>query len=284
MAFFKLRKDGDEHPAAAPAPESVEAMRTRERHRLIGASVLVLLGVVGFPMLFDSQPRPISVDIPIEIPDKNTVKPLATLPPPKPASDVVIESDAGSPVSVASAPGTETGIARPPAPDAAVAPAKPTSRAVASSVAATPAQSVTAADKLASKPVPKPEVKAEVKTDIKTEGRVIEKAIATTGARNDDGAKAQALLEGRDADQPASPGAAGGRFVVQIGAFSDAAKAQESRMKLERAGLKTYTQVVQPKEGKRIRVRVGPFESKAEADKVAEKVKKLDLTAVILEL
>ena len=132
--------------------------------------------------------------------------------------------------------------------------------------------------------MPKPEVKAEVKTDIKTEGRVIEKAIATTGARNDDGAKAQALLEGRDADQPASPGAAGGRFVVQIGAFSDAAKAQESRMKLERAGLKTYTQVVQPKEGKRIRVRVGPFESKAEADKVAEKVKKLDLTAVILEL
>ena len=41
---------------------------------------------------------------------------------------------------------------------------------------------------------------------------------------------------------------------------------------------------MQPKEGKRIRVRVGPFESKGEADKVAEKIKKLDLPAAILEL
>jgi DedD protein len=31
-------------------------------------------------------------------------------------------------------------------------------------------------------------------------------------------------------------------------------------------------------------VRVGPFESKAAADKVAEKIKKLDLPASILEL
>ena len=78
MAFFKFRKGGDEHSTPAAAPESVEAIRTRARHRLIGASVLVLLGVVGFPLLFDGQPRPISVDIPIEIPDKNTVKPLVT--------------------------------------------------------------------------------------------------------------------------------------------------------------------------------------------------------------
>ena len=72
--------------------------------------------------------------------------------------------------------------------------------------------------------------------------------------------------------------------MVQIGAYSDAVKAHEARVKLEKAGLKTYTQVVQPKEGKRIRVRVGPFESKAEADKVAEKIRKLDLPAAILEL
>jgi DedD protein len=104
-----------------------------------------------------------------------------------------------------------------------------------------------------------------------------------------DGAKAQALLEGKAVEQPASTSAsasapATSRFVVQIGAYSDAVKAHEARVKLEKAGLKTYTQVVQPKEGKRIRVRVGPFESKAEADKVAEKIRKLDLPAAILEL
>ena len=62
MAFFKFRKDGDEHTNPPPAPESVEAMRKRAKHRLIGAAVLVLVGVVGFPMLFDNQPRPIPVD------------------------------------------------------------------------------------------------------------------------------------------------------------------------------------------------------------------------------
>ena len=83
MAFFKFRTRGPQGNegrnagvAAAPA-ESVEAMRRRARHRLLGAAVLVLIGVIGFPLLFDTQPRPVSVDIPIEIPDRNKAKPLA---------------------------------------------------------------------------------------------------------------------------------------------------------------------------------------------------------------
>jgi DedD protein len=48
--------------------------------------------------------------------------------------------------------------------------------------------------------------------------------------------------------------------------------------------MKTYTHVVDTKEGRRIRVRVGPFASKAEADKAADKIKKLDLPAAILTL
>ena len=78
MAFFKFRKAGDAGKPAAPAqPESVEAVRRRARHRLIGAAVLVLVGVLGFPLLFDTQPRPMAVDIPIEIPDRNKAKPLS---------------------------------------------------------------------------------------------------------------------------------------------------------------------------------------------------------------
>lgn len=265
MAFFKFRKGGDEHATPAPAPESVEAMRTRARHRLIGASVLVVVGVIGFPLLFDSQPRPIAVDIPIEIPDKNTVKPLGSVAPAKQAANIVVESDAGkehvSPTPVVSATRAATGTV-----------------SVASAVAA-PA---------AAKPVEKPTVKPPEKPASKPVDKLADKPVAVA----DDGAKARALLEGREAVKAASaPTAASApaatataRFVVQIGAFSDVAKAHEARVKLEKAGLKTYTQVVQPKEGKRIRVRVGPFESKGEADKVAEKVKKLDLPAAILEL
>ena len=76
MAFFKFRahgQKGDEQPAS-PA-ETIDGMRRRARHRLIGAALLVLVGVVGFPLLFDTQPRPIQVDIPIEIPDKARAKP-----------------------------------------------------------------------------------------------------------------------------------------------------------------------------------------------------------------
>jgi len=258
MAFFKFRKGGDEHPAPAPAPESVEAMRTRARHRLIGASVLVVLGVIGFPLLFDSQPRPIAVDIAIEIPDKNTVKPLASSAPvksAKPAADVVVEADAGKE-------------------HVSPAPAVPASRAATGSVSVAKAEP---------KPVEKPVVKPPEKSASKPADKPADKPPA---APSDDGAKARALLEGKEAVKAASAPAAAvtGRFVVQIGAFSDVAKAHEARVKLEKAGLKTYTQVVQPKEGKRIRVRVGPFESKGEADKVAEKIRKLDLPAAILEL
>lgn len=254
MAFFKFRKGGDEHAAPAPAPESVDAMRTRARHRLIGASVLVVVGVIGFPLLFDSQPRPIAVDIAIEIPDKNSVKPLGSSAPvksAKPTADVVVESDAGKE-------------------HVSPAPAVPASRVATGSVAVAKAEP---------KPVEKPVVKPPEKTASKP-------ADKPPAAPSDDGAKARALLEGKEAVKAASAPAAAvtGRFVVQVGAFSDVAKAHEARVKLEKAGLKTYTQVVQPKEGKRIRVRVGPFESKGEADKVAEKIKKLDLPAAILEL
>ncbi len=75
-----------------------------------------------------------------------------------------------------------------------------------------------------------------------------------------------------------------GRFVVQVGAFADATKAREVRLKVERAGLKTYTHVAETKDGQRIRVRAGPFGTRAEADKAAEKIKGLDLPAAILTL
>ena len=62
------------------------------------------------------------------------------------------------------------------------------------------------------------------------------------------------------------------------------AKAKEARAKLESAGFKTYTQEIDTKDGKRIRVRVGPFATKEEADKTAEKIRKLNLQATVLKL
>jgi DedD protein len=246
MAFFKSRKGGDDSAATFRQPESLEAIRRRAKHRLIGASVLVLVGVIGFPLLFDTQPRPISVDIPIEIPDRNKVKPLPA-PAPQPA----------------------------PAVTQAPPPAQP---AVSSSVAAAAPAPVTSVAKVDAT-APKPAEKAKPEPKVAGEAKPAE---AKPAPRADDGAKALALLEGKRVASPAAEDA--GRFVVQVGAFADVAKARETRQRVERAGLKTYTQVVETKDGKRIRVRLGPFASRAEADKAAEKVKGLDLPASVLTL
>ena len=123
------------------------------------------------------------------------------------------------------------------------------------------------------KPEPKPEPKPEQKP--KPEPK-------PEPSRSDDAARARALLEGRSA--PAAAAATDERFIVQVGAFSDAGKAQEIRAKLELAGLKTFTQVVDTKDGKRTRVRVGPFNGRAEADKAAARVKGQGLPASVLKL
>ena len=84
MAFFKLRFPGRQSAntgadALSNAPaESVEVIRKRARHRLMGSVVLVLGAVVGLPLLFDSQPRPVAIDTPIVIPDRNQATPFNT--------------------------------------------------------------------------------------------------------------------------------------------------------------------------------------------------------------
>ena len=74
------------------------------------------------------------------------------------------------------------------------------------------------------------------------------------------------------------------RFVVQIGAFAEDVKVKEVRLKLEKAGFKTYLNVANTKEGPRTRVRVGPFASKDEAEKIANKNKQLQFQPQVLTL
>jgi DedD protein len=281
MALFKFRKAAADTTSAAAQPESIEALRRRARHRLIGAAVLVLVGVVGFPLLFDTQPRPIPVDIPIEIPDRAKAKPLQV--PPPAATGAV--SGAVSEEKVPAAR-TETASAATKS-VAAVAPApapKPEPKEEIIASGPKPEAKPAEVKPVEPKPAPKAEAKVEAKPAAKPEAKAAE---AKPAAAKDDGAKAKALLEGKPVETVAAAStaaAAEGRFIVQVGAFSDVQKAREARMKVERAGLKTYTQVAETKDGKRIRVRVGPYGTKAEADKAAEKIKGLDLPAAILTL
>ena len=305
MPFFNLRRgvNSAPQPPGAGQPETVDVIRKRAKHRLIGAAVLVLIGVVGFPLLFDAQPRPVAIDIPIEIPGKNTVKPLTM--PGKPDAQA---SQSGKPASQAIASKLEKA-------DKADKADKPSQTEKVTAAASLGNQEEIVVDKKAAADVKpaqtaikkeaeklsKAEIKSPAKADAKAEAKT-ESQLATMPApkaeskpapKVDDGARAKALLDGKSASPStvaaaATPAAASGdsgqRLVVQVGAFADADKAKEVRQKLEKAGLKTYTQVAQTKDGERTRVRVGPFANKAEAEKAADKIKSLDLPAAILTL
>jgi len=71
---------------------------------------------------------------------------------------------------------------------------------------------------------------------------------------------------------------------VQVGAYNDAAALRDARAKVEKLGMKTYTQVIENDAGKRTRVRVGPFASREEADAAAARVKRSGLQAFILAI
>ena len=298
QAFFQFRWPGqrsEQTPAEKPAKrprtpqaESIEVMRRRARHRLIGAAVLVLVGVIGFPMLFDTQPRPVPVDIPIEIPDRNKVAPLVV---PGPVAQAPAASAAARPAQAPAAPET---TAQPPRTAATPAPAAAAARGTAPGnglsdgeeiVQAAPARAAASRPAAATTPA-KPEAKPEHKPEPKPESKPAQEHKPTP--RPDDAARARALLEGRPAEPAAAAAAAtkadDNRFIVQVGAFADSDKAREARTKVERAGMKTYTQVVDTKDGKRTRVRVGPFSDRAEADKAAARIKALDLSASVLTL
>lgn len=258
MAFFQFRFPGKspaaEHLAAAPG-ESLEVVRRRARHRLLGAVVLVFVAVVAFPLLFDSQPRPVAIDTPIVIPERNSTAPLAG-PVPVPASQSpakpLLPAASQVPVQASLETGKEEVVAPAAAPAASAVAQPEPAPAKASAAAPTPQATAKPAE-----PKPK-ESKAKPL---------------------DDGQKAKALLEGKASADSAD------KHIVQVGAFADADKVREIRRKLEQAGLKTYTQTIDGKDGKRsTRVRVGPFDSRAEAEKAAARVRKLDLPAHLVAL
>lgn len=253
MAFFKFRlpgqSAGEPQANASNSPaESVDVMRRRARHRLIGASVLVVVGVVVFPVLFDTQPRPVAVDIAVDIPDRATAKPMVDTAKQKPLS-AAAGLDAKEEVVPEIKPKADV------KPDVAVATAA--AAAATATVAAVTPKAPTAPTAPSSPSAPEPakvDAKTDAKADIKTESK------------------------------PSDSKDTGARFVVQAGTFSDDAKLREVRSKLEKAGITTYTQVIEGKEGRRVRVRVGPFTKRDEADKMANKIKQLQLQPQVLTL
>lgn len=307
MAFFKFRLRGQPTESIpttgrrsaknATAPtETVETLRRRARYRLIGAAVLVGVAVIVFPVLFDTKPRPVSMDVPITIPDRERVAPLEQPAAVTHAGKVSSAASLGEGEEVVSpgapsreasvVPEASTQLSRPEKPSDKVADTAP--EKVAERVAEKPVEKPMEkpaprpvekpAEKVAEKPAERPAVKPEAAPERKPE---------ESRPRTDDAARARALLEGRapDANAAKPPASAdAGRFIVQVGAFADVNSAREARAKADRVGVKTYTQEINTAQGKRIRVRVGPFATREDAEKAAAALKKTGLPGAVLAL
>ena len=265
MALPSFLRRKDTKPAPLPVADGlgddtgpVQVARTRARRRLIGAVVLLAIGVIVFPMLFETQPRPLPGDIPIEVPRREGV---AARPSPLPRSTpAVTELPPVEPAAPASA-AIEVPVP-PPAPE----PRTTVARADPPRPEPARAEPPKAEAPKADPPKPEPPKTAEPK---KVESE-----------------RARAILEGRPASAaaPAASDPKGGRFVVQVGAYTDANTLREVRAKVEKLGLRTYTQSIDTDAGKRTRVRVGPFPTKSEAERASDRLKGAGLPGNVLTL
>jgi DedD protein len=245
----------------------------------------------------------VPVDLPIEIPRKDGVPPLNV---PTASNSALTERQATAPAEQGSGIVSDTTSAPAASTPVHVAVAEP-ARAVETPKVEPRKEAVAKADtKSEAKPETKPEGKPDAKSDSHKANDLQEKSARPTDkpadkasdkpqgrqaadhARDADAARAMALLEGREPPKPAvdkkAPEASGVRFIVQVGAFAEARSAQDMRGKVEKLGLKTYTQAVETPDGKRIRVRVGPFASREEADRAAAKLRGSGLAGTVLTL
>lgn len=312
MAFFKFRKSGGAPEAAAPAgrkssgknaaaaeAETVDAMRRRARHRLIGAVVLVLAAVIGFPLVFDTQPRPVAVNAPIIIPDRNEAAPLA---PPAAASRGEVVTGASLDSREQVVPAGEVPATKPVEQAPEKPAAKPAEKAADTARPSAPVTTPTATDDAAAARAERDAAQAreaeqarkerEAKAAEQAKARAERDAEQAARKKAEDAARAKALLEGRNPDKAAAKAAqqahtaaaGGGRFVVQIGAYAESSGVSTARQKAQGAGVSTFTQDVNTKAGKRTRVRAGPFASREAAEQAAAKLKRAGLGASVIPL
>ncbi|MBW4046809.1 MAG: SPOR domain-containing protein [Proteobacteria bacterium] len=297
----KRGKDASRAPNGAVAgaqAQSEETLRIRARRRLIGAVVLVLTGVVVFPLIFETQPKPVVSSMSLVIPSQNQAS-IASAPAPRvPAADVrAAAAIAESSPDTASTPqgldARSKALASPLPNDEQQSKAGHTAQHLKTPTAGS--QSGATANQSqetpAAKPSPATRQAPAAAVAAPTKHQQTQRQIASARV-------ALAALEGKQPDQistqqaeaalaksagmVAAPSSA--RYVIQAGAYADTRVAHQVRQKIEHAGFKTYTQVVDTAGGKRIRVRVGPFASRQEADKALARIKALGLAAVVLTL
>lgn len=249
---------------ATPSEADDSLLKRRARRRLIGAIAMALAAVIVLPMVFDAEKKPLDADISIQIPNKDAVVTkgpgaLATVPPAASSAEAKKEDAAKDAPAVTTKPDPKSD-----AKSEAKGEAKSDVKAEVKAESKSPAKDAAPKDG-----PPKADDKRAAK-DLAEEKR----AAAILNAQAD-GAKAVA-----NAAEKSASGEGG--FAVQVGAFATEEKVKEARDKLSGAGIKTFTETLQTKDGERTRVRAGPYPGKDAADAARDKIKALGFAGAVV--
>ncbi len=261
-------------PQDGEASDLMLPEKKRARRRLIGAIALVLAAIIGLPMIFDSEPKPLEDDIDIQIPSRDKPELAAARPVQQPSEPVSADGQPGTkseakPEAKPDPLPERSGVKpAPAAADSLPAPAEkkpaPQQQAAApvnnGSVARVPAVADKPFDKPLDKPLDKPAEKAvdRIAETIaeKTSDKIVDKP-------------AQKVVTDHE------------RYVVQVAAVSSQAKADELQNRLKNAGIQSYSQKVSTKDGDRFRIRIGPMDSRGEADRMRTRLGALGLSGTV---
>ena len=232
-------------------------IKKRARRRLVGAVAFVSVVAVVLPMVMDHQPRQVVQDVEIRIPgqDERPFAPKFAAAPVEKALQV-IEEKPSAPVATPVQPA-------PVAPSAKSVEAnrdKPLDKSIEKQPAKMP-------EKPQAKPLEKP-AKLE---------KPVEKPVEKSAPKGNEAQRAAAILAGKN-DAP--PGKSG-EYLVLIGAFSNEANVKNLKEKLAQQGIKTFSEPLDTPQGKKTRVRAGPFASQEAAEKALAKMKTIGVSGVV---
>ena len=188
------------------------------------------------------------------------------------ASPMAVASAASTPAPIASAPVAAASTALP-----ASAPASPALAASAPATVASAPMAVASTPAPASKPEPKASAPAKAERDKnEAESTVVRAKKAQPPATTE--------TPQRQASSVATADAAVKPYFINVGLFAVPENAASAHAKLLEAQLPSVLKELKSTKGRQIRVRVGPFTSQSDAQTAVEKIKALQLDAVIVQL
>ena len=302
------------------AADASLAEKKKARHRLVGAIALCLVAAFVVPMLLESEPRTglRSLPMTVEAAANSTRADQPWIRPPvadeaarsvMPDQVVMLEEGAaGQPATSGQgaprAPGDQPSVNLPDLsartgqdPETPATPAVPPSspqpaRSAASDTAAGRGRAAAGQDAANQARPARPATAPSGNTAQRPANAPLPKPLPMTqgGAQSDADSRPDVLARlidqvdsGSNAARPTARQQSR-RFLVQVGAYSNVKSARAAVDRVAKAGLNAYQETVKTSNGDWIRVRVGPFASREDAEQAQQALKRAGVTAALIAL